>query len=434
MLKRTADITKLLLAGLTVLLLVSGYVDAAETDDAGLFVEALAAHQRKDYLLAIEKIERLNQQFPDSSLRDVVLLLTARTSYKAGDNERAAKTVTTFISEFPKSSLTSTIEEDLLALSNRQQKGEKLLANKKLQEAAQKVRTERLAQERLSAAKLEQERLAKARSERERIAREKADTERRAKELAAAEKAAKESIKVAITIRESEVVTAVGESGILPVEIKNRSKRTEELLLEIGGPAEYGVFMESTAKSGEPVTRIKLAAGEIFKGSLVFRMPTDKVDGNRTILTVKTVSARYSDVVQQKSAVVIASAPLVRVVAKLAVPQNTSGESLRYKTTILNIGSMAAQMLTVRLRLPTQLDLQDTLSHQFSREPGGNIVFRIERIETGRMAEIEMDVKLHASNDIAKPLQSQIEVVNGKLQRKDIFTVSASSLATKQKP
>jgi len=158
--KSASGISRLLMLILATLLLGTGFADAVESDDAGIFVKAFEAHQRNDYLLAIEKIERLNRLFPDSPLRDVVLLLTARSSYNAGDNQRAAKAITVFINVFPESSLRSTIEEELLTLSNRQQQGEKLLPDMKLQEAAHKIRAEQRAQEQLAAAKIEQERLA----------------------------------------------------------------------------------------------------------------------------------------------------------------------------------------------------------------------------------------------------------------------------------
>jgi hypothetical protein len=58
----------------------------------------------------------------------------------------------------------------LLSLAKRRQAGEKLLPNKQLRTAAQKVRNDQLAQERAAAMKAEQERLAQERADRERIA------------------------------------------------------------------------------------------------------------------------------------------------------------------------------------------------------------------------------------------------------------------------
>lgn len=425
---------KPLLVGLAVLLLISGVVEAAEPDDAGVFVDAFAAYQKKDYLLALEKVEQLNRQFPDTPLRDVVLLLSARSSHKAGDNEKAAKSVTTFINEFPESTLRTTIEEELLALSNLQRKGDTLPPNKKLQAAAQKVRSDRLAQERLAAAKLEQERLAKEKNERELVAREKAEAERRARELAAAEKAAKESIKVVVNLRDGGTVTAVGENGSVPIEISNRGKKLEEFVLETVAPPEFGALITAAANSEEKITRIKLAAGESFKGSLTFRMPFDKLDGTRSSLAIKAVSAVYSDVVQQKNAVVITSAPLVRVVARLSNPGPNSGEQLRYKVSLLNIGSMAARMLTVRIQLPAQLDFQGAQNLKFQQEKDGSLAFKIEKIEIGNLSEVILYVKQRNSDQTGNRLLGQVEVVNGQLQHKEIFSVNivAAGAAKKQ--
>ncbi|MEI6704519.1 MAG: hypothetical protein WCL71_13450, partial [Deltaproteobacteria bacterium] len=179
---------KSILFSMITIMLGAGLIFAAEIDDAAIFVEAFNAFQKKDYLLAIEKAGQLNQIFPDSPLRDVTLLLIARSSIKAGENELAAKTINKFKGEFSESTLASTIEEELLALGSRHQKGEPLQPNKQLQTAAQKIRDDRLAQERMAALKLEQEKLAKERAERERIAREKAEQERIAKEKAESER------------------------------------------------------------------------------------------------------------------------------------------------------------------------------------------------------------------------------------------------------
>lgn len=118
--------------------------NSAEIDDSTVFVEAFNAYQQKDYPVAIEKCDQLNQVFPNSPLRDVTLLLTARASLKSGDNERAAKYITLFSTEFPDSSLKSSIKEDLRLLSSRHKKGDVLTSDKTRQIAADKVRSGRL--------------------------------------------------------------------------------------------------------------------------------------------------------------------------------------------------------------------------------------------------------------------------------------------------
>lgn len=408
------------------MLFVNSYVSAAEIDDAAVFVEAFNAFQKKDYLLAIEKANQLNQVFPDSPLRDVNLLLIARSSIKSGDNELAAKNINKFMAEFSDSPLKSTIEEDLLALGARLLKGESLQPNKQLQTAAQKIRDDRLQLERVAAQKLEQEKIAKEKAERERIALEKAAAEKKERERLAAEKIAKENIKVVISLDDGGAIAAAGQNGSMSVEISNRGKNSEEFLLEASAATEYGAFWVSPGKPDEPLSRVKLSAGETFKGKVFFRMPADRVDGHRAALTVKAVSAKYSDVTQIKNTLLIASAPLVRAVAKLARPKVTPGEQTQYRVTMLNIGSLTAQDLTVKIQLPPQLDLVSVPGLKFRQEQNGMLIFRVEQIETGKISDISMNVKVRENSRPGEELRGQVEVVNGQLQRKDIFTSSVS--------
>lgn len=422
---RIKPITRLILPLLFVFFLISSG-NAAEIDDSTVFVEAFNAYQQKDYLLAIEKCNQLNQVYPDSPLRDVTLLLIARASLKSGDNERAAKSISLFSTEFPESNLKSSVEDELKVLSSRHQKGETLAADKILQASARKTSTDRIARQRAAEIKLEQERIAKAKAEQERLAKIKLEEERREKERLLAEKLAKANIKIAISLRDDTGPMPVGSDGALPLEISNRGKSSEELLLSITAAKEYGAILTRAGKPDEHITRLKLASGETFKGAVQIRMPSEMVDGHRSLLSIQAVSAKFSDVRFQKETVVVSSAPLVRAVAKLAKPKVTPGEKLRYRIALLNVGSLPAQNLTVRLQLPPQLDFQGAPDIPFKQESNGTLVFKVDKVEIGRLVEINMDVTVRENSSTGQELRGQVEVINGVLQRKDIFTASAS--------
>ncbi len=426
----TRHITQLILSLLIVFVSFTPG-NSAEIDDSTVFVEAFNAYQQKDYLLAIEKCDQLNQVFPDSPLRDVTILLLARASLKSGNNERAAKSTALFSTEFPESSLKTSLEDELNVLANRLQKGEVLAADKTLQIAAAKVRSDALARDRAAKLKSEMERAAKAKAEQERLARIKLDEERREKERLLAEKLARASIKAAITLHEGAWKVPVGGNGRMPIEISNKGKNSEEFLLTISAAKEYDAILARAEKADEPITRIQLAAGETFKGTVAFRMPAEMVDGHRSAMTVTMVSAKFSDISFQKETTVISSAPLVRVVAKLAKQKVTPGETLRYRVTVLNVGSLPAQNLTVRLQLPPQIDFQGIPDVSFKQEPNGTLVFKIDQVEIGRLTEINLDVKVREDSVVGQDLRGQVEIVNGSLQRKDIFTASASVVQAK---
>jgi uncharacterized repeat protein (TIGR01451 family) len=372
----------------------------------------------------------LNQVFPDSPLRDVTLLLIARSSLKSGDNERAAKAIVLFSNEFPESSLKTSVEEELKVLANRHLKGEVIAEDRVLKEAARKVSTDRLARERAA----ELERIAKAKAEQERLARIKLEEERREQERLLAEKLAKESINASIILPEGNGPYAVGGNSSLPVKIVNRGKNSEEFFLTVTTAKELNASLISPTKAGKPgenVTRLRLAAGEIFKGDIAFKVPAEMVDGHRSPVMVKAVSTKYSDISFQKDSVLVSSAPLVRAIAKFAKQNVTPGEKLRYRVTVLNAGSLTAQNLTVRLQLPAYVDFLEAPRVAFRKEADGTLVFKIDKVDIGRLAEINMDVKVRDDCTVGTELRGRVEVLNGTLQRKDSFATSASIVKAK---
>lgn len=415
-----------ILAGLMLLSLLTTPCIAVELDDSNLFVEAFNAYQKKDYLLAIDKVNQLTQVFPDSPLRDLSLLLLARAGLKSGDNELAAKAINQFSAEYTDNSLKTTVEDELLALGARRKKGEKLPPNKQLRASAQKVRNDQLALERTAAMKAEQERLARAKAERERIAAEKAATERKERERIAAEKAAKAAIKLAIALPGDSTQFEVGKKELIPFEISNTGTGREEFLLTVSAPTEYAVALTAADKPGELMERVSLAAGEKLKGTITARIPADKVDGFKTSFQVTAVSAKYSDVSFSKDTVVIASAPLVRAVAKPQKTKVNPGEPFRYRVTVLNAGSIAAQDLTVRVVLPAQMEFIDAAGTDFRRDADGALVFTLPSLETGRLAEFNLNVKVRDTAAEKQELRVQVEVVNNTLQLKSTIASSAA--------
>lgn len=420
------NILKPVFGSMLLMLLMAGFAVSAEIDDTAIFVEAFTAFQKKDYLLAIEKIAQMQQQFPDTPLRDVALLLQARAGFKAGDNELAAKSINQFQSEFSGNTLRTTIEDELLALGARLQKGEALPPNQQLKAAAQKIKNDRLAVERAVVAKLEQERLAREKAERDRVAREKAEIDRRERERVAVEKAAKDAVKVAVSIPGGAVRIQVGETGQVGFEVVNKGKNREEFLIGVDMPPEFDPSIVSAAKTDETVSRLLLAPGEVFKGRVLLRMPADMVDGQRKNLVIRAVSAKFADVIQTRQALLITAAPLVRVVAKPVKTKVVAGELIHYRVTALNIGSLVAEGLTLRLQLPPQLDFQAAPEAVFRQEKDGTLVFRVDRIETGSLVEFNLDVKVRDDSRAGQELRGQVELINGRLQRKEIFNTAAA--------
>jgi len=128
------------------------------------------------------------QKFPDTPLRDMVLFWLSRSYYKNGNLRDAARVMSQFSKEYPDNPLKGTVDEELLALTARYDKGEQLpissppAPDADVQLAARKVDAEKA---RLAREKAEQEQRAKEQSEHERIAVAKSEEQRRSQEKAA---------------------------------------------------------------------------------------------------------------------------------------------------------------------------------------------------------------------------------------------------------
>jgi uncharacterized repeat protein (TIGR01451 family) len=233
----------------------------------------------------------------------------------------------------------------------------------------------------------------------------------------AAEIFAKSRIKAAIVLQEVSGSLPVDSNQGLSFEMVNQGENTEEYLVTITAPKEFDAFLTRLNRPDEKVTTLRLAPGETFKGSVLFRIPAGMVDGHRATVSVKAVSPKYSDVFFQKESLVVCSAPLVRVVAKLSKQQVAPGENLLYRLSILNAGSLPARNLTVKLQLPPQVDVIGIPDVPFTRDAAGMIIFTVDALDSGKRTEIIVDTKVREDNAIGGKLLWNVEVIDGDLRR-----------------
>lgn len=164
-----------------------------ETEDSQVFISGFNAYQQKDYTSAVEKMSEVLQKYPDTPLRDMAIFWLARAYYKAGNQQEAARYMSQFSREYPDNPLRGTVEDELMALTSRFEKGEKLSTAAAPQKpsasqvAAQKAKAEK---ERLAREQADKERLAREQAEKERLAAQKAEQERLAAAKAEEERAA----------------------------------------------------------------------------------------------------------------------------------------------------------------------------------------------------------------------------------------------------
>ena len=224
-----------------------------ESEDSQVFIAGFNAYQQKDYAAAIEKMNEVLQKYPDTPLRDMALFWLSRAYFKAGNQQEAARNLSRFSKEYPDNPLRGTVEEELLALTARYDKGEKLPvgvppAKQPDRLAAQKAKAEkeRLAAEkaeeakraaavaesaRLAALKQAEEKAAAEKRELERLAALKLDAERLEQEKLAGQKLAAEKAEQLRLEREKTEqlrVAALKEQERLAVEQANNERLAKE--------------------------------------------------------------------------------------------------------------------------------------------------------------------------------------------------------------
>ncbi|WP_338270660.1 outer membrane protein assembly factor BamD [Geobacter sp. 60473] len=101
---------------------------AVTSEDSQIFIAGFNAYQKKDYQAAIDRMKAVLDKYPDTPLRDMAIFWLARASFKAGYERDAARYMSQFFKEYPDSPLKGTVEDDLLSLVTRYDKGEQLPA------------------------------------------------------------------------------------------------------------------------------------------------------------------------------------------------------------------------------------------------------------------------------------------------------------------
>lgn len=280
-----------------------------ETEDSQIFIAGFNAYQQKDYASSIEKMNEVLEKHPDTPLRDMALFWLSRSYFKAGNQQEAARYLSQFSKEYPDNPLRGTVEAELLALTARYEKGEKLsvgtapakqpgilaieqekreterIAAVKAEEAklaavaaaaaeADRITALKQAEDKAAAEKKELERVAAAKAEQERIdletaARDKAEQQRIAaikseEARQAAELVEQQRITAAKAEEEKRAAVAKEEQDRLAA-AKAEEKLRTEAAAEAARIAEQKAEAERIAKAEDEQKRVQQAEAELSR-------------------------------------------------------------------------------------------------------------------------------------------------------------------------
>jgi uncharacterized repeat protein (TIGR01451 family) len=280
---------------LVVLLIISSLIVppaySQETEDSQVFIAGFNAYQQKDYASSIEKMNEVLQKYPETPLRDMALFWLARSYYKAGNQQEAARYLSQFSKEYPDNPLKSTVEDELLSLTARYEKGETLPAGspptkQPVSLATQKTRAET---ERVAAAKAE-ENAAAEKAEMARVAAEKAEQER----ISAAKA---EEVKLAAARAEQNRLSAATAEETLRAEAAAETTRIADQKAEAMQRAQVQAEQERAAQAEAELAR----------------MTALNVEKERSVAAEKAERERAALIKAEEATLAVASAEAARM-------------------------------------------------------------------------------------------------------------------------
>jgi len=385
-----ASLLRILTALLLVATLLTAPAFSLDSEDSQIFISGFHAYQKKDYKTAIDSMSTLLRMYPDTPLKDMAVFWLARANYKAGNRQEAAKYMAQFFREYPDSPLVGTVEEGLVALADRYQKGEQIepAGAARVPAANGTAAGEVPAAERNRAS----EKQAKSQEMREKaIAAYKAVIDRFPGTDAAASASAKlrqlgveyppvtqaapvsappqgevaqtfnlEVAQVAdldVRLGPAPETEEVGKPFAIPLDITNTGNGSDRFHLESGFPPEYGFHFAAASTPDVPINSTpNLAVGEKFRAVLVGVIPRTNKAGQKNNFPVKIISAFAKEVSQSREIVLVSSAPLLRADVKSEKPVRADvvKNELEKKESSVSAASAVQRGSGVAARTPAQ--------------------------------------------------------------------------------
>ena len=215
----------------------------------------------------------------------------------------------------------------------------------------------------------------------------------------------------------------------VPFEVINRGNGSDSFYFESGFPAEFGASFASAAAPDQNINQTPvLAPGETFRGVVTLTIPAASIDGLRITHPVKVASRFMSEASQSREVYMVASAPLLRAVLKTDKTQPLPGEKVVYRIAVLNVGSTAAQNVTMRLNFPPQLEPVDYAASGFKQEMKAALVFDGMQVNSGESKEFTVTFQLKDDSLAGQELLCRAELINNPLKTASVFISNPSSV------
>jgi uncharacterized membrane protein len=220
---------------------------------------------------------------------------------------------------------------------------------------------------------------------------------------------------------------AVARRASIPFELQNRGNGQDRFYLGSGFPAEFNARFAAAASPEQVINQTpELAPGERFKGLLYLQVPPATIDGLRIAHPIKAASQFMAEASQSRVVSLNAAAPLLRAVIKPSKTALLPGEKVEYTVTLLNIGSLTAEEVTLRLNFPAQYQPVAYEPAGFRQEMQAALVQDGLTLKSGESRTFTVAFQLKEEALAKEELIVRADLVNNALETKGSFLSSAA--------
>ncbi len=220
---------------------------------------------------------------------------------------------------------------------------------------------------------------------------------------------------------------AVARRASIPFELQNRGNGQDRFYLGSGFPPEFNARFAAAAAPEQVINQTpELAPGERFKGLLHLQLPPATIDGLRIAHPIKAASQFMAEASQSRVVSLNAAAPLLRAVIKPSKTALLPGEKVEYTVTLLNIGSLTAEEVTLRLNFPAQYQPVAYEPAGFRQEMQAALVRDGLTLKSGESRTFAATFQLKEEALAKEELIVRADLVNNALETKASFLSSAA--------
>ncbi|GFE58867.1 hypothetical protein [Geobacter sp. AOG1] len=181
----------------------------------------------------------------------------------------------------------------------------------------------------------------------------------------------------------------------IPFTITNLGVEPDRYRITTDLPTDFNVTFAAVGRPGRLLRETEtVAPSATFRGIIKLRLPGKSIDGQTFTLSLTAVSTRDANIAVSKKLHLVAAAPLLSTVIKPLKKRAAPGETVAYRLILMNVGSMAAREVAMKLMCPPALEPASIEDSGFRRETDGSLVTEGIELPTGRIREFALTFRV----------------------------------------